>query len=88
MSRDYNFKKRLKKREQSRRRQIVNSTGYWPTQPKESVNHENHEYYIEGRRSVTKKNLKKLSNRTIRQTQIDKVGNNSNYKKKFDLWWE
>ncbi|NLZ53692.1 MAG: hypothetical protein GX892_11195 [Thermoanaerobacteraceae bacterium] len=81
--RDYNFRKKAKRKEQQKREFLWHS-GYWPSVPRRQIGKNNTHYYLEGFTGTYKPFLKKKANARVRQTK-GRISNGSEYKKLYDL---
>lgn len=84
--RDYSFRRANKIKEQ-KRRALIHEIRYFPTMPKKSEGNKGKSYYVEGCKDNYKQSLKKIATKKVRQSNLDKFGNGSNYKKLFNLPW-
>lgn len=85
--RDYNFRKAHKAKEQAKRKLQYYDRGYSPGSPKEVVGDNGELYYTEGSLDSYKQSLKKVANKTVRQTPLEEVSDGKSYKKLFNLPW-
>lgn len=84
--RNYNFRRANKIKEQ-KRRALIYEFGFFPTMPKKSKGNKGKSYYVEGCKDNYKQLLKKTAVKKVRQSNLDEIGNGSDYKKLFNLKW-
>jgi len=81
--RNYNFRKKAKRKEQQRREFLCN-IGYWPSMPRRQIGKNNTQYYLEGFTGTYKPFLKKEANARVRRIK-GQISNGAEYKKLYDL---
>lgn len=88
MERNYNYRKRMKEKEQKRRKFLYSNVGYFPTMPNQKTDMNSNEYYTEGDLDLRKGYLKRESNKKVRRHRLSHGDSGSNYKKVFNLMYE
>lgn len=86
--RDYNYRRKMKKKADKRKKELWFNRGYWPTMPSRKVDEEGQVYYTEGYQCKRKKFLKRQANKAVRQADLESFSNGSNYKRAYNLLWE
>lgn len=81
--RNYNFRKKAKRKEQQRRDFLWN-TGYWPSMPRRQIGKDNTQYYLEGFTGAYKPFLKKKASARVRQVE-GQISNGAEYKRFYNL---
>ena len=88
MSRNYNFREKVKKKEQNKMALSCEVMGCQPSVPRMRKNKKGQTYYVQGNTGTYKRFLKKQATKKSRKIDLEEIKSGSHYKKIFDLMWE
>lgn len=88
MSRNYNFRKKAKQKEQNKMALSCEIMRCQPSTPRMRETKNGQTYYVQGNTGTYKKFLKKQAAKKSRKIDLEEIKSGSHYKKLFALMWE